>query len=90
MNDNLLMSNDTNIITKKFFSYLKTNSKSHRIPENINYNGVIRNEPKDQAELFNAYFYDKFSEKSKNDIDINWNQRDKFDIFFLETQCLVI
>ena len=65
MNDNLLMSNDTNIITKKFFSYLITSSKSHRIPESINYSGVIRTEPKDQAELFNTYFYDQFSKKIK-------------------------
>ena len=90
MNDNLVKCNDTNIITKEVFSYLKTSSKSHRIPESINYNGVIRNEPKDQAELFNTYFYDQFSEKSKYDIEINWNHGNKFDIIFLETQWLVI
>ena len=80
MNDNLLKSNDSAIIIKKFWSHLKSDSKSLRIPESINYNGTIRNDPKGQAELFNTYFYDQFTQKSKYNIAIDLKENDNFEI----------
>ena len=80
MNDNLLKCNDSAIIIKKFRSHLKIDSKSLRIPESINYNGTIRNDPKGQAELFNTYFYDQFTQKSKYNIAIDLKENDNFEI----------
>ena len=40
----------------------------------MNNNGISRNYPREQAELFVEYFIEQFSENSKNDIPINWNQ----------------
>ena len=68
------------LINKKFWSHVKSANNSHRIPECVSYNGVLRNDPKGQAELFNEFFFDQFSEESKYDIDIDMDQGDKFDI----------
>ena len=54
--DNMVDSEDTNIITKKFFSYVKSTFKSNRIPECVSNEKQQRYAPKDQAELFNDFF----------------------------------
>ena len=50
---------------------MKSASSCHRIPECINYKGILRNDPEELSELFNEYFFDQFSKKSKYDIPIN-------------------
>ena len=41
-----------------------------------------RNEPKDKAELFNAFFHAQFSERSTYDIDISFSNNSRFDVDF--------
>ena len=46
------------------------------------YNSRYRNNPKDQATLFNQFFADQFSEASFYDIDIDWHNDEDNDIDF--------
>ena len=80
--ENLNDSDDTALISKKFWSYVKSSSNSHRIPECVEYQGRLRNSPKDQADLFNEFFYAQFSEPSLYNIDISWENDIRFDIDF--------
>ena len=50
-------SDDTALITKKFWSFVRSKTASQRIPEFISYKGVVRNSPEDQANLFNEFFF---------------------------------
>ena len=43
-----------------------------RIPETVNYGNRFRNDPGEQAELFNQFFADQFSTPSLYDIDIDF------------------
>ena len=63
---------DPALISKKFWSHVKATSNSSRIPESISYKGRFRNNVNDQAELFNGYFSDQFSDPSNYDISINF------------------
>ena len=69
-----------NILTKKFWSYVKSTSNSHRIPQIVGYNGMYRSSPSEQANLFNNFFSDQFSSPSTYDIHINYSKN--FDIDF--------
>ena len=82
MNDNLTDTDDTALITKKFWSYVKSSSNSHRIPECVEYLGIIRNDRKDQSELFNDFFFAQFSDRSSYDISIDFSNDSRFDIDF--------
>ena len=82
MRDNLYNEDDPQIITKKFYSHLKSSSKSSRIPECMNLNGCFRNDSSGKAELFNKYFSDQFSDPSNYNIDIDWSNDSDFDIDF--------
>ncbi len=82
MRDTLNESDDNDLITKKFWSYVKSKTTSQRIPEFVNYNGIIRNSPEDQANLFNKFFFEQFSEASSYDIDIDYSVDSQFDIDF--------
>ena len=82
MRDNLYNNEDPALITKKFWSHVKSFSKSHRLPECMHLNDTFRNSPKDKAELFNNYFYQQFSTPSRYDIDIDWSNDQLFDIDF--------
>ena len=53
----LYNNDDPNLITKTFWSHVKSTSKSHRIPECIHRNNTFRNKPEDKAKMFNEYFY---------------------------------
>ena len=53
-------SSDPALISKKFWKYVKTKSKSTRIPETIRSGELYRNKAVDQANLFNEYFYSQF------------------------------
>ena len=45
--DNLNDVDDPALISKKFWSYVKSTSKSTRIPNSVNYKGRVRNNPSD-------------------------------------------
>ena len=83
MRDNLLGENsDSNQITKKFWSYVKSKSNSHRIPEAVYLHNTFRSDITEQAELFNTHFYNQFSEPSLYNIDVSENPNDAIDIDF--------
>ena len=82
MRDNLYESDDNALITKKFWSHVKATSNSHRIPEFVSYKSQVRSSPQDQAELFNSFFYEQFSDTSVYNIAIDYNDDDRFDIDF--------
>ena len=73
---------DPALISKKFWMYQKSMSKSSRIPGTVNYHGRFRNNHKDQAELFNEFFEEQFSESSNYDIDIDFSNDTINDIDF--------
>ena len=58
MRDNLYNEDDPGLITKKFWSHVKSNSKSSRLPETMHLDDTFRNKPSEKAELFNNYFYE--------------------------------
>ena len=82
MRETLNESDDSALITKKFWSYVKSKTASQRIPEFISYNGVVRSKPEDQANLFNNFFFEQFSDASLYDIDIDYSNDSHFDIEF--------
>ena len=86
MRDNLYESDDPALITKKFWSHVKSTSKSSRIPEFIAHNEISRSCPKDQAELFNEFFYQQFSDASTYDIPYDFSEDSRFDIDFDHTR----
>ena len=82
MRDNLVNVDDNNLVSKKFYSYVKSKSNSTRIPETIYRDNCFKGKPKEQAELFNKFFADQFSNPSRYDININFAASDGFDIDF--------
>ena len=74
MQTNLFDESHENAITKKFWSYVKSTSNSHRIPDSVHYKHKFRCQAKDKANMFNEYFYDQFSESSKYDITVDYNK----------------
>ena len=71
MKDNFTTESEPDSISKKFWSFVKAANKSHRIPNSVNYEGCHRTDNKEQAELFNKFFYDQFSDESSYDITID-------------------
>ena len=82
MRDNLFNEDDPALITKKFWSHHKSNSKSCRLPETMHLNNCFRNKPSEKAELFNCHFYEQFSAPSNYDIKIDWDNDQSFDVDF--------
>ncbi len=82
MRSNFSEEQRVNTITKKFWSYVKATSNTHRIPESVHHNGVHRSNTTEQANLFNNYFFEQFSSPSIYDININYSAN--FDIQFKE------
>ena len=72
-----------NAITKKFWSSVKSASKSSRIPEAMHLGNTIRNNSEEIANLFNQHFYDQFSDRSTYEIDIDFSD-DLFSDFALD------
>ena len=62
-----------NLISKRFWSYVKSNTNSSRIPETVHYQGKFRSDGIDKCELYNKYFCDQFSEKSNYNCEIDLN-----------------
>ena len=78
--ENLYNEDDLDLITKKFWSHIKSNSKSCRLPETMHLNSTFRKKPSEKAELFNNYFYDQFSGPSDYNINIGWSNDQVFEI----------
>ena len=53
-----------NMLTKKFWSHIKTTNKSTRIPEVVSCGAIATSNPTTKANLFNDYFRKQFSEPS--------------------------
>ena len=70
-------------ITKKFWSYVKSSSNSSRLPETMHVNGKFRNDPVDQANLFNEHFYRQFSQSSNYNVDVDF-RNDPFSDFKID------
>ena len=64
--------NDRNVLTKKFWSHVKSCKNTSRIPEVISYEGITSSVPSVKADIFNSYFYKQFSEPSDYNIDIDF------------------
>ena len=73
---------DAGLITKKFWSYFKTTANNTRIPELLRLGDVYKTKFSDQAELFNSFFFQQFSEASKYDIEIDNTHSPNFVIDF--------
>ena len=86
MNENLRLNvedeSDPALISKKFWSHVKSKSKSTRIPETVRHGDRFRSNLADQANLFNNYFYEQFSEESNYDIDIDYTTDQFYDLRF--------
>jgi hypothetical protein len=79
MRNNLYNSDDPALITKKFWSHVKSKTKSGPLPECMHLNGTFRNLPSNKAELFSSHSYNQFSEASSYDIDVDWRNDQDFD-----------
>ena len=73
---------DPALISKRFWSHVKSKTKSTRIPETVRYGGRFRSNVSHQAELFNEYFQDQFSDVSDYEIDINFSNDNFADLRF--------
>ena len=71
-----------NILTKKFWSHVKSTSKSTRIPEVVSYSGLTASEPVSKAKLFNDYFCKQLSSPSTYNTNIDFMNDKNFDIEF--------
>ena len=80
MRENLYNEDNPDLITKKFWSHIKSNSKSCRLPETMHLNSTFRNKPSEKAQLLNNYFYEQFSGQSDYNINIGWSNDQVFDI----------
>ena len=75
---NVVDDSDPALISKKFWSHVKSKSKSTRIPKTVHYGQRFRRDCSEQAELFNEYFCNQFSEPSLYNIDIDFLPNGRF------------
>ena len=71
-----------NMLTKKFWSHVKSSKNSSRIPEVMTYEGLTANETLAKANMFNQYFYKQFSKPSCYETNIEFDNDITFDIDF--------
>ena len=60
-----------NLISKRFWSYVKSNTNSSRIPDTVHYQGKFRSEALDKCELYNKFFCDQFSDTSRYNCEVD-------------------
>ena len=72
----------TNVITKKFWSHVKSKTKCGRIPEVLKHNNSISSDNVTKANMFWKYFYDQYTKHSSYDIDIDFSDDNLLDIDF--------
>ena len=82
MRENLYDCEDTNLLSKKFWNYVKRTSKSNRIHEVLTSGSSVSSDAKTKADMFNKFFFDQFSEPSTYDTDICFSTDNEFDIDF--------
>ena len=71
------------ILLPKFADICATaNSTRPRIPELVHLDNSFKSKPLDQAELFNKFFYDQFSEPSLYDTNVDHSNSQDFFIDF--------
>ena len=70
------------MLTKKFWSHVKSSKNSSRIPEVMSYEGLTANERPAKANMLNQYFYKQFSEPSCYETNIEFDNDITFDIDF--------
>ena len=71
-----------NLLTKKFWSHVKSKTKSTRIPEVVYQNGKCSSNSQDKANMFNQFFFQQFSAESLYDVDIDFTNDEKFNTDF--------
>ena len=81
MNANLCDSN-RNPLAKKFWSQVKSTSKSTRVPETVFLKGKASSEPKTKADMFNHFFYSQFSSASNYEIHTDFESDESFEVDF--------
>ena len=81
-----LVSDNRNILHKKFWSHVKSTTKSTRIPEVVYYGGKTASDSIEKAKTFNEYFRRQFSEASNYSINIDFQNDRSFDIDFSESR----
>ena len=64
---------DPNLISKRSWSHVKATTNSNIIPETVCYKSKYRSNIIDQAQMFNEYFFDQFSEPSNYNIPIHFS-----------------
>ena len=84
--DNLYCTEDSDIITKKFWSHVKNTSKNSRIPKIVHYKTSISSKAGVKATMFNNFFCEQFSLPSTYDIHIDYSSQDDFEIDFSSTR----
>ena len=82
MRDNICGLDDNNVISKRFWRYVKSTSNSYRIPETLPLDSTTSSDTSVQANLFNQYFYSQFSNESNYNIDMNFENDNDFYISF--------
>ena len=82
MRKNLYDYEDRNLLSKKFWTYVKRTSKSKRIPEIVRRDSSVSSDARIKANMFNKFFYDQFSEPSIYNTDISFDADNEFDIDF--------
>ena len=86
MRDNICGLEDNNVISKRFWRYVKNTSNSYRIPKTLSLDSTISSDTSVQANLFNQYFYSQFSNESNYNIDMNFENDNDFSISFLTSR----
>ena len=90
MRENLYDYEDTNLLSKKFWTYVKRTSKSKRLPEILTSGSKISSDTKTKADMFNKFFYDQFSEPSIYNTDICFSRDNEFDIDFSPSRIKIL
>ena len=79
-----------NVLTKKFWSHVKSITKSNRIPEVMSCCAKTASDPLTKANLFNDHFRKQFSEPSSYDTEVSFIDDHNFDIDFSVSRINVI
>lgn len=69
--NNYLDVSTSNSLSKRFWSHVKTSSKTTRIPETMYCKDVSRSNPLENASLFNNFFASQFTPPSNYSIEVN-------------------